>query len=94
MVDDVREKVKVKNLKLVVDAKRGLNLFDQWLNQQLDGYGFVVIEKVFEVLEIHASDSGITGILNQGENQGLQNDWSGFVFGCAKGFKHPEKEDC
>lgn len=28
MVDDVREKVKVKNLKLVVDGKRGLNLFD------------------------------------------------------------------
>jgi hypothetical protein len=32
MVYDVREKVKVKNLKLVVYAKRGLNLFDKRLN--------------------------------------------------------------
>ena len=94
MVDNVCEEVKVKDLKLVVDAKGGLNLFDQGFDQQLDWDGLVVVEKGFEVMQIDTSYSGVTWVLNQRENQCLQYYWSLLVFSFTKDVKHSEQEDC
>ena len=94
MVDDVREEIKVKDFKLVVNAKGSLNLFDQGFDQQLDGDGLVVVEKGFEVVKVDTSYSGVTWVLNQRENQCLQYDWSLLVFGFTKDVKHSEQEDC
>ena len=75
MLNQVEEEIKIENLELERHSYRRRNLFHQRLSQKADGYAWICLEELSKVREVHLSYSGVIGVLNQGKDQSLVDEW-------------------